>query len=109
MKIASVANVKARLSEYVRESQHGPVVITRNGKAVAAIVPLADDDEAERLILGYSRKLQVILDAARQRIQAGKGIGHEEFWRQMEEPGKLQHARRANAKGRKGAARLSAA
>jgi prevent-host-death family protein len=36
MRIASVAEVKAKLSKYLRETKEsGPVVITRNGKAVA--------------------------------------------------------------------------
>ncbi len=34
MKIASVADVKAKLSAYLRGSQEGPVVVTRNGKPV---------------------------------------------------------------------------
>jgi len=36
MRIAPLADVKARLSAYIEESQaEGPVVITRNRKAVA--------------------------------------------------------------------------
>ena len=38
MKIASVADVKARLSAYLKESEAGPVVVTRNGKAVAVLL-----------------------------------------------------------------------
>ena len=33
MKIASVADIKARLSAYLKESEQGPVVVTRNGRA----------------------------------------------------------------------------
>jgi len=39
MKIASVADIKARLSSYLKASATGPVVVTRNGKAVAAYSP----------------------------------------------------------------------
>jgi prevent-host-death family protein len=36
MRIAPLADVKARLSAYIEQSEtEGPVVITRNGKAVA--------------------------------------------------------------------------
>ena len=39
MKIASLADVKARLSAYVEQCKtEGPVVITRNGKAVAVLL-----------------------------------------------------------------------
>jgi prevent-host-death family protein len=84
MKIASVADVKANFSSYVKESEEGAVVITRNGKPVAVLLGVQDDDEVERLILSRSRKLRAILDAAHQRIRAGEGIPHDEFWKQVE-------------------------
>ena len=84
MKIASVADVKTHLSEYLRASAERPVVVTRNGKAVAVLVAVSDDEELERLLMAHSPRLQAILGAARQRIQEGKGIPHETFWQQME-------------------------
>ena len=73
MKIASVADVKARLSAYLKDSEQGPVVVTRNGKAVAVLVAVTDDDELERLVLAHSPKFQALLDdsPARSRIRAG--------------------------------------
>jgi prevent-host-death family protein len=88
MNIASIADVKAKLSAYVKASTRSPVVITRNGKAVAALVPIADDDELERLMTSYSPKLRAILSKAEARIQAGHGIPHDEFWRQVEQRSK---------------------
>ena len=87
MKVASVADVKAKLSAYVRATDQGPVVITRNGKAVAAIVPVDGDQDLERLMLGYSPRLRAILAAARQRIRGGQGIRHDEFWRRSRSAG----------------------
>ena len=58
MKIASVADIKARLSAYLHESKAGPVVVTRNGKAVAVLLSIADDDELERLVLAHSPKFR---------------------------------------------------
>src|SRR5438477_8720855 len=84
MKIASVAQIKAQLSAYLKASATGPVVVTRNGKAVAVLLGVDDDEELERLLLAHSRKLRAILDAADRRIDAGAGIGHDEFWRQVE-------------------------
>jgi prevent-host-death family protein len=84
MKIASVAEVKARLSSYLKASATGPVVVTRNGKAVAVLVGVEDDEEVERLLLAHSRKLRAVLDAADRRIDEGKGLGHDEFWQQVE-------------------------
>jgi prevent-host-death family protein len=84
MKIASVAHVKAEFSAYVKATDSGPVVITRNGKAVAAIVPLKDDDDVERLLMGYSPKLRSILNSAKKRIRKGHSISHEDFWERIE-------------------------
>ena len=84
MKIAPVADVKARLSAYIKESEKGPVVITRNGKAIAVILSVADDDELERLILAHSPKFQSLFDAAEQRIKETGGIQHDDFWEAIE-------------------------
>jgi prevent-host-death family protein len=84
MKIASVAEVKARLSSYLKASAAGPIVVTRNGHAVAVLLGVRDDEEVERIILAHSRKLRAILDAADRRIDQGAGIGHDQFWTQVE-------------------------
>ena len=49
-KYRSVADVKAKLSEYIRAAEHGnPVVITRHGQAVAALVSSEELQTLERL------------------------------------------------------------
>jgi prevent-host-death family protein len=89
LKIASVAEVKAQFSAYLKESEQGLVIVTRNGKAVAALLAVRDDEELERLVLAHSPRLRAILETARQQIRAGEGISHEDFWHEMEEePGK---------------------
>ena len=84
MKIASVADVKAKLSSYIRASKSGPVVVTKNGKPVAVLLSMQDEDEIERMILAYSPKFQRILQTAEQQIREGKGISHKEFWQEIE-------------------------
>jgi prevent-host-death family protein len=50
MRIAPLADVKARLSAYLDECRaHGPIVITRNGKAAAVLLVPSDEDDLERL------------------------------------------------------------
>src|SRR5438874_13727777 len=83
MKIASVADIKARLSDYLKESEQGPVVVTRNGKAVAVLLAVTDDDELERLVLAHSPKFQALLDKSRRQIEETGGIPHEQFWREV--------------------------
>ena len=54
MKIASVADVKAHFSAYMKESESGPVIITRNGKPAAVLLNVVDEDEIEGLLLAFS-------------------------------------------------------
>lgn len=84
MKIASVADIKAHFSGYLRSASRGPVVVTRNGKAVGVLLAVDDEEELERLVLAYSPRLRTILDAARQRIRAGARINHKDFWQELE-------------------------
>jgi len=84
MKIASVADVKAHFSAYLKASEQGPVLITRNGKPAAVLLAVSDEEELERLMMAHSPRLQAILEAARQRIQAGAGIPNEAFWSDVE-------------------------
>ena len=66
MRIAPLADVKARLSAYLDEcGADGPVVITRNGKAAAVLLVPHDDDDLERLLLGRSPRFQALLDRSR--------------------------------------------
>lgn len=56
MRIASVADMKAHFSAFLKESAKGPVIITRNGKPTAVLLNVEDEDELEGLVLAYSPK-----------------------------------------------------
>jgi prevent-host-death family protein len=80
MKIVPVAEVKAHLSSYLEETSSGPVIITKNGRAVAALVAVSDDEELERLVLAHSPRLRQLLDEAAARVKREGGIPHDQFW-----------------------------
>jgi prevent-host-death family protein len=84
MKIASVAEVKSHLSAFLKASEGGPVVVTRNGRAVAVIVGVQDEDEVERLLMAYSPHLRAILDRSRKQFREGKWLSENDFWSQFE-------------------------
>ena len=102
MKIASVADVKAHLSAFLKESQEGPVIVTRNGKAVAVLLAVTDEDELECLVLAHSPKFQALLDKSRRQVEETGGISHDAFWRDVDAENqrnagkKKQGGRRAN-------------
>ena len=86
MRIAPLADVKARLSAYVDQCEtEGPVIITRNGKAVAVLLAPVDDDDLEGLILARSPRFQGLLDKSRASIKAGKGLSRKEYWQAVAE------------------------
>jgi len=86
MKIAPLADVKARLSAYLEQAEtEGPVIITRNGKAVAVLIAPQDDDDLERLVLSRSPRFQAFLSKSRRSIQAGHGLPADEFWRTVKQ------------------------
>ena len=82
MKIAPLADVKARLSAYVDHVEtEGPVVITRNGKPVAVLLAPRDAEDLEQLVLVHSPRFQALLDESRANIEAGKGLAGNAFWK----------------------------
>ena len=96
MKIASVAEVKSQLSAFLKASESGPVVVTRNGKPVAVIVGVQDEEEIERLLMAYSPRLQAILESSRKQVREGAVLTHEEFWKEV------KASRVSKRNGRKG-------
>ena len=84
MKIAPIADIKAHLSAYLKEAERGPIVVTKNGKPVAVILGVTDEEEIERLVLAYSPKFQAVLASGRKQIQTTGGIAHDDFWQEIE-------------------------
>lgn len=106
MKIAPLADVKARLSAYLDECEtDGPVVITRNGKVAAILLAPKDEEDLDRLILAHSRRFQALLEKSRRSIKAGKGVSHNEFWKTVAQRHKAKGAsrvrRRSDSNGSK--------
>jgi prevent-host-death family protein len=82
MRIAPLADVKARLSAYLEECERqGPVVITRNGRPAAVLLAPVDDDDLEGLLLARSPRFQALLEKSRRSIRSGKGLPHSGFWK----------------------------
>ena len=82
MNIAPVADVKAHLSAYLKLCVEGPVIVTRNGRPAAVLVPVKDPEDLERLILAYTPRFAALLESAQARIKKGRGIKHDAFWKQ---------------------------
>jgi prevent-host-death family protein len=100
MKRVSVADVKARFSTYLKESQEEPVIVTRNGRPVALLLAVTDEDELERLMLAHSPKFQAIVEKSRRQIEETGGIPHDVFWHEVEAKN-LERVRKGQRDGRR--------
>ena len=70
------------LSAYLEQCEaEGPIVITRNGNAVAVLLAPHYDDDLERLLLSRYARFQTLLDKSRQSIKRGKGLSDEAIGR----------------------------
>jgi prevent-host-death family protein len=83
MKIASVGEIKARFSSFLKASQADPIVVTRNGKPVAVIMGVGDEDEVERLLMSRSSHLRSVLEKSRRQIRQGDVLHHDDFWQKI--------------------------
>ncbi|HUY39701.1 MAG TPA: type II toxin-antitoxin system Phd/YefM family antitoxin [Candidatus Binataceae bacterium] len=73
MKIESIREVKTRFSRYVKElPKSGSVVITKNGRPCAALVPVTEDTDLEALALSRNKRFWALIDEA---IERGKKEG----------------------------------
>ncbi|MBI4454944.1 MAG: type II toxin-antitoxin system Phd/YefM family antitoxin [Acidobacteria bacterium] len=86
MRIASLADVKTRLSAYLDQCEkEGPIVITRNGKAVAVLLAPVSDDDLEMLLFARSPRFQSMLRKSRLSIRKGEGLSASAFWKAVAE------------------------
>jgi prevent-host-death family protein len=88
----------ADFAGYLKASEQGPVVVTRNGKPVAVLLRTAGADDLDRVLMGHSPQLQSILEAARKRFRAGGGVPHETFWNEVEAENAGPIKKRSNAR-----------
>lgn len=84
MKTISIAEAQANFKTVLEDSQKEKIIITENGRAIAALVPLEESD-LETLALSENAELNQILTEAEERIQKTRGIKHDDFWRSLEE------------------------
>lgn len=84
MKIAPLAEVKDRLSAYIDAAKDSAIVVTRNGKPVALLTSILEDDDLDSLLLTHDRKFVRLLAEARERVRTGQYLTNEQFWRELQ-------------------------
>lgn len=84
MKIAPLAEVKDRFSAYIDESRESPVVVTRNGRPVAMLIAIEEEDDLDSLLLVHNPRFLQLLEEARQRVRVTGGVSLAEFRRRLD-------------------------
>ncbi len=83
MKTVDMSVATGTLSHYARKARKGGLVLTRRGRPVAVIVPVAESD-LESLSLSTNPDFLSIIERSRARCRPGHGVSLEEMRRRLE-------------------------
>jgi prevent-host-death family protein len=87
MKTLEMAQATAPLADYARAVRKEPVVVTRRGRPVAALVPIENADR-ETVTLSTSKQFLALIERSRRRHKAEGGISSDEMRRRVGVPPK---------------------
>jgi len=95
MKIESLRDVKNNFSQVIEGLQTtGPVLVTKNGKGRALLIPVDDNTDLEALILSNSPKFWQLVDRAatgkRTRMENLPGAEDDRQWAKYRRPRRKQ-------------------
>ena len=82
MKVVEKADAMRSLADYAGEIDSGPVVVTSQGRPVAALVPIENAD-LETVALSTNRQFLDLIERSRTRLRAEGGISSEEMRRRL--------------------------
>lgn len=82
MKILEQEDATAPLAEYTADIDQGPVIITSNGKPIAALVPIENAD-LETVSLSSNPQFLELIERSRARHRAEGGISSNEVRRRL--------------------------
>ena len=83
MKVIEKADATATLAEYAAEIGSGPVIVTSQGRPVAALVPIENTD-LETVSLSTNPQFIDLIERSRASVRAAGGIPSEEMRRRFE-------------------------
>jgi antitoxin (DNA-binding transcriptional repressor) of toxin-antitoxin stability system len=81
MKSIELSEVSA-LATLVLPGSQEPVILTRNGQTVAAIVPV-DEQDVESLLLSVNPQFQAILDRSQKRLETEGRVSSAELRKRL--------------------------
>jgi prevent-host-death family protein len=82
MKKIEITKASGPLSEYAQKAKKDPIVVTKKGKPIAAVVPVPNAD-TETVSLSTSDKFLAIIERSRSRHKKEGGISSSEIRRRL--------------------------
>ena len=95
MKIIEKNRATQSLAEYAAELESGPVIVTRRGRPIAALIALENID-LETVKVSTNPEFIALIERSRAQTAAGQGISSEEMRRRLRVSAKTP--RRSSAK-----------
>jgi prevent-host-death family protein len=88
MKIESLREVKNNFSQVIeRLRKTGPVVVTKNGKSAALLIPIDEKTDLETLLLSNSQRFWELFDRAassgRTPLEQLPDLGDDAAWKRL--------------------------
>ncbi len=85
MKTVEMTKATAPLADYAREVDKEPVIVTKRGRPVAALMPIENADD-ETVSLSTNRVFLALIERSRRRQESQGGISTEEMRRRLGVP-----------------------
>ncbi|MGB7622429.1 MAG: type II toxin-antitoxin system Phd/YefM family antitoxin [Terriglobia bacterium] len=79
MKKAALSEVKDDLSKFLRLAEKEEVLITRHGRPAGVLIGFESDDDWFDYRLEHDPRFLARIEAARQKVRAGRGIKIEDL------------------------------
>jgi hypothetical protein len=83
MRKIEINQATSPLGQYARDLEGGPLVLTDDGHAVAARLPI-DDADLESLRISLSPRFQAVIDQARAEYREGLSLSPDDVRRALE-------------------------
>ena len=82
MKMVSLNDATASLADYARQVETQPVIVTKRGKPVAALVSVRDAD-AETIALSINPRFLAMLERSRESVRREGPVSADEMHRRV--------------------------
>ena len=83
MIVAPLAEIKAKLSEFVNKSKKETILITKKGRPAAAIIAVGNNKVLKEILLDKKIKLSDIIATSKKNAKAKGAIPEKKFWKEL--------------------------